>query len=169
MEGKNLRSHSEKKEGGKVIIMKGGCTNLHHPINPYAESNHLLQQYDEEFPDDIPPPLPRRNSGAPDTYGLFNDDGVHEADSKSHANPNERYTERLKAKNFVMVSKAEADKLISKSIANTLRNHKNTKRKIGKGIYVYILSIIRDFISICPSNNRITVSSKLIRTLESMI
>ena len=125
----------EKEEEGKVV--KGECTNLHHPINPYAESNHLLQLYDEEFPDDIPPPLPRRNSGAPDTYGLFNDDGVHEADSKSHANPNERYTERLKAMNFVMVSKAEADKLISKSIANTLRNHKDKKRKKGKGMKKY--------------------------------
>ena len=128
-----------------------------------------MQQYDEEFPDDIPPPLPRRNSGASDTYVLFHDDGGHNAYSMSHANPNERYTERLKAMKFVMVSKAEADKLISKSIANTLRNHKDTKRKIGKGIYVYNLSIIRDFISICPSNNRTTVSSKLIRTFESMI
>ena len=107
--------------------------------------NHLLQLYDEEFPDDIPPPLPRRNSGAPDTYGLFNDDGVHKADSKSHANPNERYTARLKAMNFVMVSKAEADKLISKSIANTLKTNKDNKRKKKKGIYLLNYNVCHDF------------------------
>ena len=45
--------------------------------------------------------------------------------------------------NSVKVSKAEADKLISKSIANTLRIHKDTKRKIGKGIHV--LSLSRDY------------------------
>ena len=90
--------------------------------------------YVEKFP---PPPLLRRGSAAPDMYGLFNDDGGHNAYSKSHANPNERYTERLKAMNFVMVSKAEADKLISKGIAHTLRNHKDTKRKKGKGMKKY--------------------------------
>ena len=138
----------------------GGCTNLHHQINPYAESDNLLQLSDEEFPDDIPPPLLRRNSGDPVLYGLFKDDGVHKADSKIELEL-ERHTARLKAKklkakktkNFVMVSKAEADKLISKSIANTLRNHMDTKRKKGKGIHV--LSLSTDFISIC--HNRITV------------
>ena len=39
--------------------------------------------------------------------------------------------------NIVKVSKAEADKLISKGIAHTLRNHKDTKRKKGKGMKKY--------------------------------
>ena len=37
--------------------------------------------------------------------------------------------------NSVKVSKAEADKLISKSIEKTIKNYKDNKGKKGKGIY----------------------------------
>ena len=83
----------------------------------------------------IPPPLPPLPTEEQPAYTT--------EESKDHTT----------SINSVKVSKAEADKLISKSIANTLRNHMDTKRKIGKGIHD--LSLSTDFISIC--HNRITV------------
>ena len=47
----------------------------------------------------------------------------------------EDHKRRMNAKKFVKVSKAEADKLISKSIEKTIKNYKDNKGKKGKGIY----------------------------------
>ena len=47
----------------------------------------------------------------------------------------EDHKRRMNAKKFVKVSKAEADKLISKSIEKTIKNYKDNKGKRVKGIY----------------------------------
>ena len=88
-----------------------------HP--PDDDDDHLLDYYE------IPPKPPTDHGG------------VHRADSKIHADPFEGHNKRMNAKKFVSkVSKAEADKLISKSIAETLRNFKNNNGTKGKGIQI---------------------------------
>ena len=95
-----------------------------HP--PDIDDDHLLDYYE------IPPKLSTDHGG------------VHKADSKIHVDPFEDHKKRMNGfyAEKVKISKAEADKIISKSIAKTLRNFKDSNGKKGKGIYFYCLKMV---------------------------
>ena len=104
---------------------KMGKDGLEYPV--YEDGEEYPEYEDDELSaDDFPPPDD-------------DDDDDHLLDYYPEdyypEDPYEDHNKRMNPKFVQKVSKAEADKLISKSIANTLTNFKDSNGKKGKGIY----------------------------------
>ena len=104
---------------------KMGKDGLEYPV--YEDGEEYPEYEDDELSaDDFPPPDD-------------DDDDDHLLDYYPEdyypEDPYEDHIKRMNPKFVQKVSKAEADKLISKSIANTLKNFKDSNGKKGKGIY----------------------------------
>ena len=127
---------------------KIGKNGKQYPVYEDGEENPVYDDEELSYDDDLDDnPFPPPDDHLLDYYEIppkpsTDHGGVHKADSKIHAHPFKDHEKRMNAKKFVKVSKAEADKIISKSIATTLRNFNNNKGKERKGIYFLKLHII---------------------------
>ena len=110
---------------------KMGKDGLEYPVYDDDE----LSAEDDDLSDDDDDPFPTDDDDDnlldyyPEAEDYYPEDYYSEDPYEDH---NKR---RMNPKFVQKVSKAEADKLISKSIANTLTNFKDSNGKKGKGIY----------------------------------